>query len=271
MIELRDISFSVRRPRPILDRVSLNAERGELVAVVGPNGAGKSTLLKIAAGWLVPSSGRAAIDGRDLTAYAPVELAKKRAVLSQHAELSSDFRVEEVVMIGRYPYFNAHPHANDFAVVASALERVGIAHLAARRMRTLSGGESQRVHLARVLAQVSTNESEGKLLLLDEPVSSLDARFQHVVLQTARRQCDAGDCVVVVLHDLNLAAHYADRVVLLRDGRKVADAEPATALRVDILSDVYGIPFERIERGDGFILVHTHAPEFEIRRVADAG
>lgn len=214
----------------LLDGVSLVVQPGEVVAVVGANGAGKSTLLKVAAGERSPSAGRVTLDGRPLGAFSPEALALRRAVLPQHSALQFGFTAAEVVRLGRTPHAGRATRAQDEAAVERALAQAGVSHLAGRRYPTLSGGEQQRVHLARTLAQLDGRHDEPRYLLLDEPTASLDLAHQHAVLRTARALAEAGTGVLVVLHDLNLAAQYADRLAVLRRGRLLADGPPAEVL-----------------------------------------
>lgn len=218
----------------VLHDVSLSAAPGEVVAVLGPNGAGKSTLLAVLSGALAPRSGHASLEDRPLAKWAPQALALKRAVLPQHSDLAFSFRVLEVVLLGRSPHAGATSREKDFAVATAALMETEADHLADRIYTTLSGGERQRVQMARVLAQidftVTNDNSADRYLLLDEPTSSLDLAHQHATLETARRAADRGIGVVVILHDLNLAAMYADRIVVLHGGRVAAEGVPEDVL-----------------------------------------
>jgi iron complex transport system ATP-binding protein len=227
MFDVQNLSYLAGR-RPLLRDVSLQARPGELLAVVGANGAGKSTLLRLLSGDLAPSTGRVQFEGRTLAAIPAAELARRRAVLSQQHTLSLAFRVRELVLMGRYPYFRGQPAPHDHAVVQQALQLVGLTALAERSYPTLSGGEQQRAQLARVLAQVW--EAAGGFLLLDEPLTGLDLNHQHHTLDVARALVRRGFGVVAVLHDLNLAAQYADQLLLLRQGQVVASGPPAAVL-----------------------------------------
>lgn len=219
--------------RRLLDDVSLAVEPGEVMALVGPNGAGKTTLLRVLAGDLAPRAGRVEIKGRPLGSYALRDLACLRAVLPQQTVLQFAFTAREVVEMGRGPHRNG---ADDEAVVEANLARTETSHLAERAYPTLSGGEQGRVTLARVLAQ------ECPLLLLDEPTASLDVRHQQMVMEVARELAGDGSSVVAVLHDLNLAAGYADRLAVLHRGRLVACDTPWATLTERLLSDVFDCP-----------------------------
>ena len=211
----------------------LEVRAGEVVALVGPNGAGKSTMLGVLVGDRRPDSGTVELCGRPVASWMPVESARRRAVLPQQSSVTFPFTVIDVVRMGRAPWIGTPAEADDDEVVAAALDRVEVSHLANRAVPSLSGGEQARVALARVLAQ------QAQLLALDEPTAALDLRHQELVLGLARERAGAGDAVVTVLHDLGLAAAYADRVVMLTRGTVVAAGPPASVLRPERLSEVY--------------------------------
>lgn len=228
VVEVVGASYAVRGVE-LVSAIDLGAGSGELVAVVGPNGAGKTTLLRLLAGDLEPTTGSVTVAG---TAASVGEgLARVRAVLPQHHALQFAFRALEVVMLGRYPH-DSEPE-EDRDVVTRAMETTDTLPLAERVFPTLSGGEQTRVAFARVLAQ------ETPVVLLDEPTSSLDLRHQELVMQALRGIADGGGTVVTVLHDLNLASRYADRVVLMDRGRIAADGPPGTVLTEALLERVY--------------------------------
>lgn len=233
----------VRGERAILRDVSLTATPGRLLVLVGPNGAGKSTLLSALAGLLRPDQGQVTLDHRRLDQWDPRALARRRAMLSQRVDLTFGFTVDEVVHLGRSPHVpNA---AADERIVDAALRAAHAWGLRGRRYTGLSGGERQRVQLARVLAQIWEGAEAGGWLLLDEPEAGLDIAHQHFILRRARACAAAGFGVIAVLHDLNLAARYADEVAVLADGALLRHAEPEEALDPVLLSGVYGIPLGR--------------------------
>lgn len=222
----------------LVDRVDLTISQGELVAIVGPNGAGKSTLLRMLSGDLRSTSGTVSLDGRALSDYPPRVLAARRAMLAQHTTVSFPFSVEEIVAMGAdidprkaAPLFDA------------ALRDVGLDHFRHRDITTLSGGEQQRAHFARILVQLWSGEADAGpgLLLLDEPTSSLDIRHQLDLAETARRCARRGTTVIAILHDLNLAARFADRIIVLSGGRIAADGAPAAVLRHELIADVFDV------------------------------
>ena len=215
----------------ILDDVSLHAVPGQLTALLGPNGAGKSTLLAIAAGDLRPTSGTVMLAGRALRDWPARALARQRAVMPQDHAVRFGFSVREVVAMGRLPH-PPDPEA-DARIIGQALASADIEALAARDVQTLSGGESARTTFARVLAQRTP------LLLLDEPTAALDLHHQERLMHAIRGLVAEGACVLVVMHDLNLAARHADRIVLLDRGRIAADGAPHEVLRADTIERVY--------------------------------
>ncbi|WP_238368639.1 heme ABC transporter ATP-binding protein [Mesobacterium pallidum] len=224
-------------PREALRRVSLTARAGELTAIVGPNGSGKSTLMGALTGTL-PFDGSVTLNGQDITRQRPWQLAAQRAVLPQDSRLAFDFPVIEVVRMG----LQAGTAGDRPEVPMQALARVGLAHYATRSFHALSGGEAQRVMLARVLAQVWEPVADGqpRWLLLDEPVSSLDIGHQLQVMEIARDFARSGGGVIAVMHDLNLTALYADRIAVLAGGDRLAFGPPTEVLTDGTLSRAYG-------------------------------
>ncbi|MFJ7954822.1 heme ABC transporter ATP-binding protein [Streptomyces sp. NPDC096319] len=229
-----------RGRRTVLDGVGIEVRAGEVLALVGPNGAGKSTLLAALAADLAPDAGEVRIGGRAAGDWPAGELALRRAVLPQDAALSFPFPAAEVVRMGRAPWAGTERAAEDEEAVAEAMAATETGAFAARPFSALSGGERARVALARVLAQ------RVGLLLLDEPTAALDLRHQELVLGVCRERAAAGDAVVVVLHDLGLAAAHADRVAVLDGGRIAADGPPSEVFGEDLLSRVYRQPVEVI-------------------------
>ncbi|WP_068828198.1 heme ABC transporter ATP-binding protein [Pseudomonas sp. BMS12] len=236
---LRADNLSVRRgPCTVLAGVDLQLHAGEVLGVLGPNGAGKSTLLGALCGELEPSEGRVTLDGRALGDWPGQERARRLAVLPQSSTLSFAFPVAEVVAMGRLPH--ASGRVRDAEIVDAALHAADAQHLRGRSYLALSGGERQRVHLARVLAQLWPGRA-GQVLLLDEPTSALDPLHQHTTLQAVRDFASQGAAVLVILHDLNLAARYCDRILLLQDGRPHALGSPETVLQAEPLQAVFGL------------------------------
>lgn len=263
MIEVRNISFGIKH-LSLLNDVSFEARPGEVVVVIGSNGAGKSTLLKIVAGALKTDRGTVHIDGKASKDWPAALLAKRLAVMHQQTVLTLPFMVKEVVMMGRYPHFKNNPLPADQEIVAKALQQAGIGHLADRNYMLLSGGEQQRVHLARVFAQVwpDEKEQEAKYLFMDEPSNNLDVRHQHNILSMARVFASAGNCVVAVLHDLNLAMQYADKILLLQKGNVLGFGTPAEVMNEPLMTKAYDFPVHILEHNAyGFPIVMPAAPE----------
>ncbi|HPM75458.1 MAG TPA: ABC transporter ATP-binding protein [bacterium] len=236
------------RDAPVVDAVNLAIEPGQMVALVGPNGAGKSTLLKLLAGLLEPAGGVVIFAGRELAAWPPVELARRLAFMPQEVHFHFPFTVGQYVLMARHPYRGWSPFEdqNDLAAARAALTATGMEALAERSVLELSGGERQRATLAAALAQ------EPEVLLLDEPTAALDLRFQVEIYETLRRLNRERDLTVVaVTHDLNLAARFCPRLVLLAQGRIVADGGATEILRAELIARHYGVDVEVGVRADG--------------------
>lgn len=242
-MKVRARALSVRLGgRTLLHPLELELRAGEVLAIIGANGAGKSTLLSALAGdRRGATSGELWLDERRLESYSAAELATRRAVVRQHSTLEADFTVAEVVALGR-------AHSKRSAREA-CLREVGLFGVSARSYLTLSGGERARVHLARALHQLG--EGKDGLLLLDEPTAALDAREQHRALAVVRDRARRGLSAAVIVHDLALAASYADRVAVLAGGRLLACEEPARALTPELLRAAFGIAFELVHTARG--------------------
>lgn len=244
MLSVADIGLR-RSGKQILSAVSAEFSPGKLSAILGPNGAGKSTLLKIISGVVAPDTGGVVFNGKPLQSFTAPALARQRAFLAQESLLGFDFSVEEVVILGRIPHLSGWESERDWDVCEWALRVVEMTDFRHRRFSTLSGGEKQRIHLARVLAQLEGNRADtagARWLLLDEPTSALDLRHQHAALTLVRRiarECHLG--VLVVLHDLNLAMRYADEVLLLSEGRVAAAGQTRQTLTAGKIAEVYGV------------------------------
>jgi iron complex transport system ATP-binding protein len=241
MLEVRDISYHIGEAR-ILRGISAQFQAGVLSVIVGPNGSGKSTLLKIMSGEHTPSTGNVRYGNKPIDSISNRDRAKSRAVLSQHTELSFPLTVTEVVMMGRYPHFLVKPSNEDYEICESALERMGILELGARNYLTLSGGEQQIVQFARILAQIWDNSGDGtKYLLLDEPTTFLDLKHQHQFLHIALELASGGAVVIAVIHDINLAAQYADFILAIESGKVLASGIPHDVIQPEIINALYHI------------------------------
>lgn len=242
MLQIKDISYSVGSKK-LLRHLTAHVMPGQLVAVVGPNGAGKSTLIKLISGELQPQTGSIQLNGTDISQYTAKQLAKQRAVLTQQLQQAFTFTVKEVVAMGRYPHFENHPTQTDTNTIDWAIEQLGLSFLENRHYNTLSGGEQQRTQLARVLAQVTGSQTkQPKLLLLDEPLNNLDIRQQHQSLQMAQDFVKEGNMAIAVLHDINMAAQYADRVLVLKQGYQLAYGPVSETITPEVLETCYGLP-----------------------------
>lgn len=246
MLTADSLTFEIGK-RPLVRELSFSLHPGELLVILGANGAGKSTLFRMLSGERHPTKGRVSLSGKDLRLYTPAELAVKRGVLNQQNIVNLAFNVMEIVMMGRYPHYKNSPASRDHEVVTQVMELCGVSAFADRSYLSLSGGEQQRVQLARVLAQIW--DVPNALLLMDEPVASLDLQYQQQTLAIAKMLSKRGFMVVSILHDINLAAQYADRVLLLKNGRKWYDGTAAEILNskniyevFEINSDVYTNP-----------------------------
>lgn len=241
MIKGQDISYAHKK-FPILKSVNLSAEYGEFLAIVGPNGAGKSTLLSVLANEILSKqSYNVLFKEKGFNQWNLKELAKNKAKFSQHNPGDITLIVKDVVLMGRYPYFNATPGEEDFIAIEEAMKETDVLHLQDREYNHLSGGEKQRVHLARVLAQLKNNVAH-KLLFLDEPLNNLDVKHQYKALRLIKEFTQKANTAIVVLHDLNLAAQFADRILLMKNGRVASHGKPEEVFRQEIISDAYNFP-----------------------------
>lgn len=232
---------------PVLWRLDCTVESGSLLAVVGPNGSGKTTLVRVLLGLLQPSDGAVTLEGRALGHWPRPALARAVGVVAQREEEAFPLRVEDAVLLGRYPHLGplAAPRAADRAVVEDAMARADVLRFRDRPTDRLSGGEAQRVRVARALAQ------EPALLVLDEPTASLDVRHEMELFELVRTLADQGLGALVITHQLNLAARYADRMLLLDEGRTAAQGPPAAVLTGAVVSRVFGWPVAVTRWSDG--------------------
>lgn len=241
MLEAREVSYVVDS-RAIVAEASLVVAPGVLLGLVGPNGSGKTTLVRLLAGEFHPTSGAVTLQGRPLETYPAAETALRRAWMPQVSTLVFPFTAWQVVLMGRYPHVQriGYERHEDRDAAAAALRRVGMSGFERRLFPTLSGGERSRVTLARVLAQ------ETAVLLLDEPTSHLDPRHQQDALRLASELTAGGGAVLAVLHDLNLAAAWCDRVAVMAEGRIRAVGDARSVMEEGLLEDVFDMPFRRV-------------------------
>jgi iron complex transport system ATP-binding protein len=244
MYQAKNISFSAGTKK-ILDQVSVAVFPGKFTAIVGPNGAGKSTLLKALCGDLTPEAGEIVLNDQPTSSYSSKELALTRAVLPQKTHLSLAFTAKEVVMLGRTPHSTTN--SQNEKITREVMGEADVYHLKDRIYQTLSGGEQQRVNLARVFAQLHDQREHPTYLLLDEPTSSLDIAQQHGLLDIVRQRCvERGYGVAAVIHDLNLAAQYADYFLFMKNGKEVGQGPSQLMLRKEMIEHTFSYPVELI-------------------------
>jgi iron complex transport system ATP-binding protein len=247
MLRTENISFSVGK-KQILKNVSASFLPGEFNMILGPNGSGKSSFLKIFSGEINKFQGTVLYDDKKIKELRKEELAKKRAVMSQQADLGFPLLVEEVVMMGRYPHFTFNPNKKDFTICSEVIERMNLVEFKERNYLTLSGGEKQRVQYARVLAQIWEKPTDGyRYLFLDEPLNSLDISYQHEFLQAAVELIKDHTVLIAVMHDINLAAHYADNLFFFKEGELVVQGKPKDILTENIIEKVFNVKTKVIE------------------------
>lgn len=230
----------------VLDGVSLSVSKGEVVSVLGPNGSGKSTLIRTVCNILKPRSGSVEVDGRAVGTLGPKEFSRLIGYVPQKYIPSDYMTVFDAVLIGRAPYMSWSYSDRDFDLAEKAMDRMGIFDLAEKYVNDLSGGQIQKVVLARALAQ------DPEYYILDEPTSALDLKNQMLALRTVRDVVSAGESgALVALHDLNLAMHYSDRVVMLKDGKVLACGKPEDTITEGTIRDVYGVASEVLDGKNG--------------------
>ncbi len=242
LLRAERVGVAYGRAKPV-DDVSLALAAGELLVVVGPNGAGKTTLMKLLTGEVAPSEGQVILDGESLARIPAWRLASKRAVMAQVTRLAFPFTVAEVVRIGIDSVGRALTRADRERTIGEALRAADIGHLTGRSYQTLSGGEQQRVQFARTFAQLNAGQrsSDRQVLFLDEPVANLDLAHQIALMESAATLAREGVAVIAVLHDLNLAATFADRILVMHRGRAHALGKPAEVVTRANVELIFGV------------------------------
>jgi len=249
MLEVRNIHYSIGGNK-IIDGISTTFGTGGFHVIVGPNGSGKSTFLKIFSGELRPTAGEVMYDGIDVFSMKKDALARIRSVMSQNPELHFPLRVYDIVMMGRYPHFGMVHTSHDDEVCRMAMDQAGVSLFADRDYLTLSGGEQQRVQFARTLAQIwDPIIGKNRYVFLDEAVSHLDLKYQHQVLSLARGLTSQEVTVIAILHDINLAINYADRILFLKKGKVSYDVQEKSQIKGEIIRDVFDIDAQVIDSG----------------------
>lgn len=238
MIHFNDISVKYQNTQVLFD-CSGTIKAGKITAIIGQNGSGKSTLLKTLTGHIRPSKGEIFIANKKLLDYSLDELAKKRAIFMQGNSISFPYSVNDVVSLGRSPYFKKIENSNDRRIIKQSLESVDLAHKHDANILTLSGGEQQRVHIARVLSQLIDQEAEKCIYFFDEPTNNLDVFHQFKIMNTLSELKEKGYTIVTVLHDLNLVSEFADEIIAMKDGQIIEHGESKTTLNHSLLSHLY--------------------------------
>jgi iron complex transport system ATP-binding protein len=254
-LKLNNISIELDKKK-IIDDISLSVNNGEFVGIIGPNGSGKSTLLRTIYRIIQPTTGTILLGGQDLKKVTLAESAKKMGVVGQFNTINFDFTVFEMVMMGRTPHQRllGNDKAKDYEISMEAIRKVGMEKYAHRSFSTLSGGEKQRILLARALAQ------EPQLLILDEPTNHLDIKYQLQILSIVK---SLGIGVLAALHDLGLAAMYCDKLYVLKDGKLIASGIPKEILTTELIHDVYEIQCDIKENPTTGYLAITYHPTYQ--------
>jgi len=238
-LKASDISFKIKDKYLVKD-VNLDFSEGKLTVIMGQNGAGKSTLLKILANSLKSTTGNVKFKDTDIKDFTDLQLAKIRAVLSQHYDITFPITVDDIVIMGRYPHFKNTPRSEDNRICDEVMRMLDVDYLKEREYGTLSGGEAQKVQMARVLSQIWEKDTS-KILFLDEPVSNLDMKYQHQILSIAQKISRENCIVIAVLHDINLAINYADRIIFMRNGFVKYILDDLKDLSEEIIEDIFNV------------------------------
>jgi len=262
MILASDISFS-NQGRQILRPMTLSFQQPEFVAILGPNGAGKSTLLQMLAGLFAPTTGSIIFNKRPVSQWKTTELARQRSFLHQQNNISGSFTVAEILEMGRYPYFDLNPSAGDNALVENSILELGLTQKRQQIYQTLSGGEQQRIQFARTLLQLQETDRpdlNNKVMFLDEPLNNLDLQYQYALMQQAREKIThLGGTVIAVLHDINMAYQFADRVIILKNGNLVVDDTTEQALNPEVLSSIFEVEITKFRVSETTSFFNTKA------------
>ena len=229
--------------KAILQNISVEVSGGQILGLIGPNGSGKSTLMKLIAGDFTPSSGQIMYDGLELKTYSLIERARFRSVMSQSQEIMFDFSVEEIIEMGIVGGYGIGYDENTSLKLDKVIKLLGIKNLLGRKIKTLSGGERQIVHIARAIIQIWCDETyfPPRFILMDEPTSSLDIGQEIKIIEFIRKEVIKGLGAIIIFHDLNLAAHFADSVAVLVKGKLVDSGKPSNVLTPALLEDIYGL------------------------------
>ncbi|MBS3817593.1 MAG: ABC transporter ATP-binding protein [Candidatus Thermoplasmatota archaeon] len=251
-LKAHDLDFSYEEDKKVLKDIHITAEEGEIVALVGPNGSGKTTLLRCLADFHTPEKGEVKIDGMDIKEYTLNEKARKLGYVPQIENISFPSTVFDTVLMGRKPYVSWKPSDQDRRIVSDLLEKLELSRFAMREVNELSGGQRQKVFIARALAQ------KPMILLLDEPTSNLDLKHQLEVLDIIQQQKKKGISSIIAIHDLNLAIRYSDRIVMLKEGEVYASGG-MEVVSAENIEDVYDVEVH-IGEHQGWMIVTPDKP-----------
>jgi iron complex transport system ATP-binding protein len=240
MIKAHQINY-LHKDFHILEGVDVSLGYGEFLAIVGPNGAGKSSLLSVLANEIKQGKQEILFKEKSISDWEVKVLSQHKSKFSQHNSNEIPLDVKDVVMMGRYPYFDSQPRKEDFEAMNKMMYETDVYHLKDREYNTLSGGEKQRVHLSRVMAQLE-NEIAHKLVFLDEPLNNLDIKHQYKALEIIKNFTKKANSAIVVLHDLNLAAQFADKILLMKSGKVSAYGTPQEVFTAETISQTYNFP-----------------------------
>jgi iron complex transport system ATP-binding protein len=236
----------------LLNDIEISFEPNRFYVMMGANGAGKTTLLRLLAGNLQPSEGEVFLFDRSIKSYSKKQLAAKRAVLSQHYQIAFPMAANDIVMMGRYPFFSTAPSRGDRNICTQSMQLMHSDELSDREYSSLSGGEAQKIQMSRVLAQIwEARPGEEKILFLDEPVSHLDLKYQQQLLETAKGLCKKNVTVIAILHDINLALLFADHILFLKHGKLIYDAMEPSKVNAQVIKDVFDVNASVIEVAAG--------------------
>jgi iron complex transport system ATP-binding protein len=246
MLKLQDIYYSIA-DKQILYNINVQFNTGQIHMILGPNGSGKTSLIKIASGQFENFKGSVQYDNELIQKIGTSSLAKYRSYLSQQNHIPFPLKVVELIQMGRYPHYEYQASKKDYEIVQAVVEQLEIKHLIDRDFSTLSGGEQQRVQFARVLTQVwEKANSQNRYLFLDEPLNNLDIQYQKYLLQTIKKFVNDDIAVIMVVHDINWALAYADKVYFLQDGNLIAQGNPIEIINADLIRKVFKIDAQLI-------------------------
>jgi iron complex transport system ATP-binding protein len=246
MLKLQDIQYNISG-KQILSNVNIDFTAGQLHMILGPNGSGKTSLMKIASGQIENFKGLVSYDNASIKEITTASLATYRSYLSQQNHIPFPLKVIELIQMGRYPHYEYQASKKDFDIIHEVIDQLSIKHLQSRDFNTLSGGEQQRVQFARVLAQVWEKiNGKNRYLFLDEPLNNLDIQYQKYLLQTIQKFIGEDMVVIMVVHDINWALAYADKVYFLKEGNLVAQGNPTDIITTQLIADVFKIDAQLI-------------------------